>query len=193
MKARIILAAAVLVGSAAAMAQDNRLSLNAELALPMGDFGDAVGTGFGVTLGYEIPVSDNLGLFAQAGWMTFAGKDIDLGAFGTVKGPSFTAIPIQVGAKYYFMDNQEGFYAGALTGIHLFTPEEGDGTTDFGVAPLVGYVVGENIDISLRYQLLFHSEDVTTVNPVTFQTTTTSESTTNSYLGLRIGYMFGGR
>lgn len=179
------------------MAQESRFSANAELGLPMGDFGDAVGVGFGVTLGYEIPVGDNLGVFAQAGWMTFSAKDItiDLGPFGstTVEGVSLTAIPIQVGAKYYFTENQEGFYAGALTGVHLFSSEGSDGTTDFGVAPLVGYMVGENIDISVRYQLLFHSEDVTTVNPVTFTTTTTSESTTNSYLGLRIGYMFGGR
>jgi hypothetical protein len=175
------------------MAQDSRFSAGVEGAFPMGDFGDAVGVGFGVTLGFELPVGDNLGVMAQAGWMTFAGKDIDLGPFGTVKGPSFTAIPIQIGAKYYFTDNQEGFYAGVLTGVHLFTPEEGDGTTDFGVAPMVGYIVGENIDISLRYQLLFHKEDVTTVNPVTFATTTESESTTNSYLGIRVAYMFGGR
>ncbi|HEX2617713.1 MAG TPA: outer membrane beta-barrel protein [Flavobacteriales bacterium] len=194
MKARMILAVAAIVGSGMAMAQENRFSLGAELALPMGDFGDAVGTGFGVTLGYEIPVGDNLGVMAQAGWMTFSGKDIDLGPFGTIEGPSFTAIPIQVGAKYYFTDNQEGFYAGLLTGVHLFTPEEGDGTTDFGVAPLLGYIIGENIDISLRYQMLFHKEEIEVIDPFTGNVLASeSESTTNSYLGLRIAYMFGSR
>lgn len=149
---KIVLSFAAMALAGGMMAQENRFSGNLELGLPMGDFGDASGIGFGVTLGYELPVGDNLGIIAQAGWMTFAAKDItvDLGAFGstTVEGVALTAIPIQVGAKYYFTDNQEGFYAGALTGIHLFSAKGSDGTTDFGVAPLVGYVVGENIDIS---------------------------------------------
>src|SRR4051812_31438695 len=116
---KFTLSLAALTIAGGLMAQENRFSLNAELGLPMGDFGDAVGVGFGLTAGFELPVGDHLGLFAQAGWMTFAAKDItvDLGPFGstTVKGVSLTAIPIQVGAKIYFTDNQEGFYAGALT------------------------------------------------------------------------------
>lgn len=184
------MAALALAGSM--MAQDNRFSAGLEVALPMGDFGDAAGIGFGATLGFELPVGDNLGIIAQAGYINFTAKDItvDLGPFGsaTVEGVSSAAIPIQVGAKYYFTDNQEGFYAGALTGIHLFSAEGSDGSTSFGVAPLLGYIIGENIDIALRYQLLFDTQETTVI--VGTSVTTESTSVTNSYLGLRAAYMF---
>lgn len=184
-----------ILGSTMAMAQTNRFSAGLELAMPMGDFGDVQGMGFGVSLGYEIPVGDHLGVLAQAGFISFSAKDfeIDLGPFGTttIEGMTMSAIPIQVGAKYYFMDNQDGFYLGVLTGIHLLTPEEGDGRTNFGIAPMLGIVIAENIDIALRYQLLFDSYDETTVVGTTV--TTETVTTTNSYLGLRAAYMFGSR
>jgi hypothetical protein len=193
MKARMIVAALALIGSGAVMAQESRFSAGLELAMPMGDFGDAVGFGFGATLGYEIPVGDNLGVLAQAGYITFSAKDIevDLGPFGTatVEGVSVGAIPIQIGAKYYFSENQEGAYLGVLTGVHLLSSEGSDGTTSFGVAPVLGFMVGENIDIGLRYQLLFDKQE--TVDLTTLQVT--EESVTNSYLGVRAAYMFGSR
>lgn len=179
------------------MAQENRFSLGVELALPMGDFGDAHGFGIGGTAGFELPVGDHLGLMAQVGYISFTGKDIDMGLGGTVKGDASGSIPIQVGAKFYFTDNQEGFYAGLLTGIHMSTTEVSDlsgGTktetnSNFSLAPLVGIIVGENIDIALRYQLIFAKSE--TVNTVTFATESTTE--TNGYLGVRAAYMFGGR
>lgn len=187
------------------MAQENRLSLGAEVAFPMGDFGDAVGVGVGGTLGFELPVGDNLGLIAQAGYISFSGKDITvLGV--TVKGDATGIIPIQVGAKYYFMDNQDGFYAGVLAGIHMTTykvPEysstgaqtgtKTESNSDFSLAPMLGIVVGENFDISVRYQLMFAKRETVTFNPSTFAMTTESKTETNGYLGLRLAYMFGGR
>jgi hypothetical protein len=185
-KISITFAAVALAGSL--MAQENRASVGLEAALPMGDFGDAVGFGIGGSVGYEMPVGDNLGLMIQAGYISFAGKSIDLGPFGTIDGPSVGCIPIQVGAKYYFSENQEGVYAGLLTGIHLLSSEGSDGTTDFGVAPLLGYMVTENIDIGLRYQMLFDKQETVVVTGTSV--TTESKSVTNSYLGLRIAYLF---
>ena len=195
MTTKLMLAGLALIGATAVSAQENRFSAGLELALPMGDFGDAVGFGFGATLGFELPVGDNLGLVAQAGWMTFSAKDItvDLGPFGstTVEGVSVSAIPIQVGAKYYFTDNQEGFYAGVLTGMHLLSSEGADGTSSFGVAPMIGMFVTENIDIALRYQLLFDKTETVVVSGTTV--TTEEETVTNSYIGVRAAYTFGGR
>lgn len=184
-----------IVGCGVAMAQENRFSAGLELGLPMGDFGDVQGIGFGVSLAYELPVGDNLGVLAQVGYLSFSAKDIeiDLGPFGsmTVEGMTMAAIPIQVGAKYYFTENQAGFYAGALVGLHLLTPEEGDGRSNLSLAPMIGYVIGENIDLQLRYQLMFDSYEETTIVGTTV--TTEDVSVTNSYLGLRAAYMFGSR
>ena len=166
------------------MAQDSRISAGLELAMPMGDWADFTGFGFGVTLGFELPVGDNLGVLAQAGYINFAGKDfeIDMGPLGTatVEGASLGAIPVQVGAKYYFTDNQEGVYLGVLAGVHIMSSsaEGAESNTNFGVAPMLGIFVTENIDIALRYQMLFDKNEVT------------DESTTSSYLGLRAAYVF---
>ncbi len=195
MNAKLIFAGLALIGATAVSAQENRFSAGLELALPMGDFGDAVGFGFGATVGFELPVGDNLGLIAQAGYITFSAKDIevDLGPFGTatVEGVAVGAIPIQVGAKYYFSDNQEGAYLGALTGVHLLSSEGSDGSTSFGIAPLFGYIIGENIDISLRYQLLFDKQETVAISGTSI--TTEEETVTNSYIGVRAAYMFGSR
>lgn len=176
------------------MAQENRASAGLELALPMGDFGDAFGMGFGASIGYELPVGDNLGVMAQVGYLSFAGKDIEfnlLGVTTTIEGPNLAAIPVQVGAKYYFTDNQEGAYLGVLTGLHFMTVEDADGESSFGLAPLLGYMIGENIDISLRYQMLFDKQE--TVSGSGTSITIEEETVTNSYLGIRAAYMFGSR
>lgn len=171
--------------STAAIAQENRFSIGAELALPMGDFADVAGIGFGGSLRYEMPLGENLGVMATAGYLTFGKEEI----FGFSY--QYSMIPIQLGLKYYFMDAQDGFYGALQTGVHLFstkfeTPEmdffgiiipassETVSSTEFGVAPGIGYHL-ENIDIGLRYQLLF-TEEVST-----------------SYLGVRIAYVFGER
>ncbi len=184
---KLFLSAAAIALCGGLMAQENRASVGLEAALPMGDFGDFVGFGIGGSVGYEIPVGDNLGVMLQAGYISFSGKDYDLGIV-TVEGPSIGAIPIQVGAKYYFSENQAGAYAGLLAGVHLLSSEGSDGSTDFGVAPLLGFMVTENIDIGLRYQMLFDKQETVVVTGTSV--TTEEETVTNSYLGVRIAYMF---
>jgi hypothetical protein len=188
---KLLLSMAVLAIANGLSAQSNRFSLGVELAFPSGDWSEFIGMGFGGTLGYEMPVGDNLGLIAQAGYLRFAGKDLDFGGV-TVETDGSGVAPIQVGAKYYFSDNQEGAYLGLLTGIHMVASEvtQADGTTDtetdsnFGVAPMFGYFLGENIDLSVRYQLLFAQglDD-------NFEETTV----TNGYIGVRAAYTFGSR
>jgi hypothetical protein len=192
---KITLAIAACIISGGLFAQESRFSAGLELAMPMGDWSDFVGFGFGATLGYEMPVGDNLGIMAQAGYISFSAKDIevDLGPLGTatVEGKSMGAIPIQVGAKYYFSDNQEGAYLGLLAGFHMLSSEGSDGESNIGVAPLIGFMVGEHIDIGLRYQMLFDKQETVAVSGTSVSTT--EETVTNSYLGVRAAYMFGDR
>ncbi len=187
-KLGVFVAACALAGGLSA--QDNRASVGLEVALPMGDWADFVGVGFGATVGYEIPVGDNLGLMANAGFISFSAKDIEVSTgLGTVtvEGKSSSAIPIQVGGKYYFSGQQEGAYLGLLTGMHLFS-SDGESDSNFGIAPLLGYMVTENIDIGLRYQMLFAKQETVVVTGTSV--TTEEETVTNSYLGVRIAYMF---
>ena len=205
MKVKMILAAVAAMCTTLATAQENRFSAGLELGLPMGDFGKAAGIGFGASLGFEMPVSQNLGIVAQLGYLNFSGKDMTVAGM-KVEGSSQGVIPIQVGAKYYVSDGQEGFYVGLLTGVHMAmvkvpeitvdpvtfavtTEEKTQTNTNFSLAPLVGFMVTENIDVSLRYQMIFASTEV--VNPVTMAVT--KDSSMNSYLGVRIAYMFGER
>lgn len=177
------------------MAQDNRASVGLEVALPMGDWADFYGIGIGGTLGYEMPVGDNLGLMAQLGYITFTGKTIESSAGGvtvSVKTDAQGNIPLQVGAKYYFSENQEGAYLGLLTGVHMASVKEitivgssiEEKTTlksNFSLAPVLGFMVTENIDLGLRYQMIFAKG----VNDQGEE-----ETQSNSYLGLRAAYMF---
>lgn len=200
-KTLITFAAVAFAGSL--MAQENRASVGLEVALPMGDWADFYGIGIGGTLGYEIPVSDNLGLMANLGYISFMGKEITssvtvngVTVSSTVKTDAQGFIPIQVGAKYYFSGSQEGAYLGLLTGLHMASvktieltssglEEKSELQSNFSLAPLLGFMVTENIDLGLRYQMIFaKGTEISNTGAITETTVT------NSYLGLRAAYMF---
>lgn len=171
---KVLLASCAVLFAAVAFSQENRFSVGLELGIPTGDFGEVAGFGVGGSLGYEIPVGDKLGVIAQAGYVSFAGKEYDLGFFGTVKGPSWGMIPVQAGAKFYFTDNQEGAYLFGMVGIHSMSAG-GASNTELSFAPGLGYIVGENIDLGLRYQII------------------SGDGSSLSYLGLRAAYLLGSR
>jgi len=196
-KISITFAAVALAGSL--MAQENRASVGLEVALPMGDWADFYGIGIGGTLGYEIPVSDNIGLMANLGYITFTGKTFESSAGGVTVSVETEAqgyIPVQVGGKYYFSGSQEGAYLGLLTGLHMASvktleltstglEEKSELKSNFSLAPLLGFMVTENIDLAVRYQMIFaKGTEVSNTGAITETTVT------NSYLGLRAAYMF---
>lgn len=175
---KIFMAAAACLALTAGttMAQNGRFSVGAELALPMGDFGDAAGIGFGGSLAYEHPIGDMMGLGLRAGYLTFGGKD---------DGPTSSMIPAQAFFKYYFGEQQNGLYAMANLGIHNFkvtasytdpftgtTVSASASTTELSYAPELGYHMA-NLDLGLRYQMI------------------ATEGSTTSYIGARIAYVFG--
>jgi hypothetical protein len=166
-----------------------RFSIGAELALPMGNFSDAAGIGFGASAGYELSVSDNIGVTGNAGYLMFGKKTFNTGFAETEF--KYSMIPIQIGGKYYFGETMEGIYLGAQVGVHMLslkveTPSvtiggvtipgssSSDSETKISYAPQVGYHLA-NIDIGVRYQMV------------------ATEGSTTSYLGARIAYVFGGK
>jgi len=192
---------AVLIGTTAiANAQGMRFSVGAEGAFPMGNFGDVSGTGFGGSLRIELPIGDKLGFTGTAGYIAFAGKDITI-AGQTVTGDGVGMIPVQLGLKYYFNEQQDGFYGHVMLGVHMFStdavdidPTTGASTTKsemntkFSYAPEVGYHLAK-LDFGLRYQLFSNTE--TTYDPVTYEAV--DKSVSYAYLGIRIAYVLGGK
>lgn len=127
--------------------------IGAEISIPTGDWGDAVGFGFGGSGRFQYMLENNIGLYGQLGYLTWGEKD--LGGVKT-KGSAFTILG---GGKYYF---QGGFYAMAELGIYSASIDAtvtipGFGTfsgesssSEFVLAPGVGYEMGA-IDICAKY------------------------------------------
>lgn len=175
MKKILLTVAAIACISVASLAQ-GRFSIGADLALPLGDFADAVGFGIGGTARYEAPINDNISWMATAGFISFMKKEQDLGSFGTVD-VSSTAIPIQGGIKYYFTESFNGFYAAGELGVHMVSVKvegggesESESETEFSFAPGVGYHLGA-LDLGARYQMAGDAD----------------------YFGFRIAYVLGGK
>ena len=197
----ITLSICLIITTVKTQAQNGRLSLGVELALPAGDFGKSAGTGFGGSFRFEQPILNKLGLTGTLGFITFSKKTVS-----TVVGKyeyRNAMIPIQGGLKYYFKEAQEGFYVMAEVGVHVFTAkvsspaytfggitvsstEETNSKTNLSYAPEIGYHLS-NLDFGLRYQLFSYQTTVSS------GTTTVAKTSTQGYLGIRVAYVFGSR
>jgi hypothetical protein len=174
-KSKLIIALVfgLLTISSLSNAQTGRFSVGAEVAIPMDDATkDMSSLGIGGSLRYEHPVGDKLGITLTAGYISYLIKD-------ELEGFSFSSIPIQAGLKYYFQEQQSGFYAMAEVGVHASTAKVeflgvsvSSSSTDISYAPEIGYML-DNFDIGLRYQMI------------------STEGESSSYLGLRLAYVFG--
>jgi hypothetical protein len=165
---KLVVMVALIAASVSFASAQGRFSVGAELALPMGDFGDVSGLGIGGTVRYESAINDNLNWTGTAGYISFAEKD-DYNL-------KISMIPIQAGLKYYFTESFNGFYGGAQLGVSIvkaksdfFGESVSASDTEFGFAPEIGYHLSV-IDISARYQIVSDFD----------------------YVGFRIAYVFGG-
>jgi hypothetical protein len=129
--------------------------------------GDFVNTGYGGSLRYEFPILAQLGLGLTAGYISFGGDN---------GGPTWNMIPIQAFGKFYFGENQGSLYVMANVGVHNISidADVAESSTDFSYAPEVGFHMSI-LDLGVRWQFI------------------SSSAATNSYLGLRLAYVFGSR
>jgi hypothetical protein len=126
-----------------------QFSVGAELALPMGTFGDAYNLGFGGSAAYEASISDNLSWTGYFGFQTYSIKST------IASSGSFTMIPVMGGIKYYFTESGKGFYGEADLGIFFASASAGGASASeskFGITPAVGYRTG-NWDLGARFNL----------------------------------------
>lgn len=155
--------------SVAVKAQDTRplkFSIGLEAALPVGDFADASSFGIGGSAQADYLVAEKLALTLNAGYISFQGKDYELGGV-TYKTGSTGFIPVLAGFKY---DLTPQLYGSAQLGV-TFSDEKDSGSV-FTYAPGLGYKFSENFDALLKY------------------TGYSKDGSTASTVGLRIAYTF---
>lgn len=185
------LAACVIAGSM--MAQDSGFSAGLDFAIPIGDMGDFYSFGLGPVVSYEKESGSN-GLAGLSLSYTIMFPKSDFIKSGSV-------IPLQAHYKYFFEDIREGVYIGAMFGYGIQTMKTEDQTytvagvtttiagesvsnNGLGLAPMVGYVLNEQLDLGLRYQIILSSDS----NDGTVSSGGSTSS--SSYLGLRVAYNF---
>jgi hypothetical protein len=122
------------------------LNIGANVALPMGNFGDFAGTGFGGTAQFEMQFMPQLLGTATAGYIAWGGKDVTL--LGGKYSYSYSAIPILVGAKYYFMP-AGGFYGHGQLGFYLFSADVETPTVSVGGFTYGGDLGGSSTEFAL--------------------------------------------
>lgn len=145
-----------------------RIGGQAGLAVPMGDFGDLVGMGFGFHGLFVYQLQPQLELTGLLGYTTFGSKD------NTVYGDySFSTIPLLAGVRYAFSEqgvNPFRPYVGAELGLHFQSisykvdwggwfgegeQEYSASGTEFGFAPQAGfyYEMSPAIDLDVNLKL----------------------------------------
>jgi len=110
-------------------------TLGADLGLniPLGNFGDATGIGFGGLVHYEYPIMEKLNLTGRTGFIFSMAKSYSFpGASGSID-VAVHVFPIWAGAKYFVWEKA---YAAAELGLNMFIPGgdvSGDSEMKFGL------------------------------------------------------------
>jgi len=151
-------------------------SVGIGIAVPMGDFGDAVGLGYGASVGADFKIKPHIKpeLIASLGYYMFSSKEqkytkssMTGGEYGfKTKTNTFY---IGAGAKYVTLS---GFYGAALISFHNFTNkveynypdylplEDETISKDFtrlGFTPIVGYqfkLAALKLEVYVRYSII---------------------------------------
>lgn len=140
--------------------------VHGSLALPMGDFGDVAGFGFGGGVQYEKAMNENMSYGINASYLMF----------GEEKSVTTSVIPIIAQTKYYFSSNDNmSFYGSLGAGYYLFSfsfdsdlvDDETEGK--FGFAPGVGMKMNQ-FELSAAYHF--------------------ADGSKGNFLGINVGYNF---
>jgi len=145
-----------------------KFGIGADFAFPIGSFKDQANYGVGGSLLYQHPVSENLSITGNVGYLKFNGKK-------TILNLNYSEgfIPIKAGARYFLAEN---IYGGAELGVSISTASGNGSGTSFIYVPAVGvaFPVSDKgvVDLGIRYE------------------SWTRSSSTRSFIGIRAGYNF---
>jgi len=131
---------------------NNQIGVGADVAIPVGDFGDAFKTGYGGTVKGMYGVGTGGQITLTSGYTTFTAKDLPSEV--DVKAG---IIPILLG----YRQNFSGFYVEPQAGYGIYTSKVSgmgsgnDGSDSNGAftwAAGIGYVLKQGLDLGARYQ-----------------------------------------
>ncbi|WP_256007359.1 hypothetical protein [Pedobacter deserti] len=147
-----------------------KLGVGVEFGFPMGDFGDVSDFGVGGSLLYQHPIANKLNFTANAGYLSFTGKEVTVAGV-TFKPDASGFIPVKAGLRYFLAENI--FVNGELGAV--FGTQDGAGTA-FAYSPGIGveFPVADKstLELSGRYEGW-------------------SNDGTLSFVGLRLAWNFG--
>ena len=164
-------------------AQSPQISVGADLMLPVGDLAESASFGVGPAIGFEYPSAPRSSVTLQFAYNFLTPKD-DEGDL--IK--SWTFMPIQLGFKRYFMEEQKGLYGQLLLGMHNVVIE----TNPQDLGPILGTTEGTSEaeayfswGLNAGYQLAKFDLGVR------YNSLTGKSSTGNrGYFGFRLAYLF---
>jgi hypothetical protein len=87
--------------------RSNILSIGTQMNFPMSDFSNAASIGWGITGQYEFHLGGNWNGTVTSGYLGFAESN----------GSTYSAVPLVVGTKLYFVS---GWYGIVETGLHFY-------------------------------------------------------------------------
>jgi hypothetical protein len=135
-------------------------SAGLDIMIPVGDFSNHWGTGFGGTAEIDYALSPRTSITGKIGYLTWSGSNLPSGVTATYGG-----VPILVGVKFCppslanmsvrpYGHLELGFMAGTFSYTGHYTAGESSGA-DFTIVPSLGCAIpaGEKgkIDVSVRY------------------------------------------
>lgn len=140
------------------------IGIHGSLALPMGNFGDVAGMGFGGGASWERELNENITYAAKVSYLTF----------GEENKITTTMIPVMGQTNYYFGDNEDMRFYGSFSAGYYFINLDADGGASVSDNK-VGFALGggmkmKSLDFSAQYNLV--------------------DGSNFSFLGVNVGYNF---
>jgi opacity protein-like surface antigen len=194
--AAITCALALMAGGAYAAQGQTWIGLTVHGDMPMGDFGDAAGFGFGGTASGTYMVSEMFGVGADVGYHTWGGSD-DLnaaltaldqlaGGTGEVEA-SYSAIQFGAHGKYVIQTANEKMIPYLKAGVGMYNFSVKFDGHDFITEPDSESDFGFNLGCGLDFMA---SENYTIGGQVAFHTVQTEGDATN-FITIGVGVNFG--
>lgn len=154
----------VTAGANAQMASSSRFGLSAGVALPMGDFGDAVGLGIHVGGHLQMPLGDKLKLRLNGDFGTYGGDVTGLDNVTLLGGVANLVMPITTTSalKPYFFGGL-GFYQTKANAVGGGSSDSSDLAFNVGG----GYDWGKNFFTEIRFLSIQSDGSSTNTLPVT--------------------------
>lgn len=133
----VMVVALCLVGTASAQQGAMSVGGGLNLGLPLGNFGNAAGFGFGFQARFQYGLNNDLALAGSLGYISFGEKN----------SASSSVFPILVSARYYFTPGESRVYGQADAGLTSFSQTINFNFGGFGS----GSVTGSSTNFSLGF------------------------------------------